>query len=141
MKKYFSILFLAFLFLSFSKPTFCVPKLKNSIDLQDTLVLNTKSFKKYVHASYYSDKLNGRKTASGEIFNNTKYTAAHKTLNFGTKLKVTNLANNKSVVVVVNDRGPFSKVREIDLSKKAFMEIATNKNQGQLLVNIAIITK
>jgi rare lipoprotein A len=141
MKKYFSILFLAFLFLSFSKPTFRVSKLKNSIDLQDTLVLNTKSFKKNVHASYYSDKLNGRKTASGEIFNNTKYTAAHKTLNFGTKLKVTNLANNKSVVVVVNDRGPFSKVREIDLSKKAFMEIATNKNQGQLLVNIAIITK
>lgn len=60
-------------------------------------------------ASYYHDKFSGRKTASGEIFDNTKYTAAHKTLPFGTKIKVTNLKNKRSVVLTVTDRGPFTK--------------------------------
>ncbi|WP_051269933.1 septal ring lytic transglycosylase RlpA family protein [Flavobacterium suncheonense] len=90
-------------------------------------------------ASYYHDKFNGRKTASGERFDNSDYTAAHRELAFGTKVRVTNLANNKSVVVKINDRGPFSKGREIDLSKKAFMEITDNKNHGELTVKIEIL--
>lgn len=90
-------------------------------------------------ASYYHDKFNGRKTANGERFHNSEYTAAHRELAFGTKVRVTNLANDKAVVVKINDRGPFTKGREIDLSKKAFMEIADNKNHGELTVKIEII--
>lgn len=90
-------------------------------------------------ASYYHDKFNGRKTASGERFSNSEYTAAHRELAFGTKVRVTNLANDRSVIVKINDRGPFSKGREIDLSKKAFMEIADNKNHGELTVKIEIL--
>ncbi len=109
-------------------------------NLQDTLeVSQTKLYKQNAHASYYSDKLNGRKTASGQVFNNSKYTAAHKTLKFGTKVKVTNVVNDKSVIVTINDRGPFIKGREIDLTKKAFMEIAKNKQRGVLIVDIEIL--
>ena len=100
---------------------------------------STKVFKSKVEASYYADKFNGRKTASGAIFSNSKLTAAHRTLAFGTKVKVTNTANNKSVEVEINDRGPFKKTREIDLSKKAFMQITENKNNGVLTVNIEIL--
>lgn len=98
-----------------------------------------KVYKKNVHASYYADKFNGKKTASGEKFHNNKYTAAHKKLAFGTKVKVTNIANEKSVIVEINDRGPFTPGREIDLTKKAFMEIADNKNHGSLRVTLEII--
>lgn len=98
-----------------------------------------KNFKKNVIASYYHNKFNGRKTANGEIFNNNKYTAAHKTLAFGTHVKVTNVVNNKSVVVEINDRGPFSKGKEIDLSKKAFDEISDKATHGALTVNIEIL--
>ena len=71
------------------------------------------------YASYYADKFNGRQTASGEVFNNLKYTAAHKKLPFGTMVKVTNLANGKSVIVRINDRGPFVSGRIIDLTRAA----------------------
>jgi rare lipoprotein A len=98
-----------------------------------------KSFKSNVSASYYHDKFNGKKTASGVRFDNNKYTAAHKKLPFGTKVKVTNIASGKSVILVVTDRGPFTKSREIDLSKRAFMEIAKNKGIGVMKVNIEIV--
>ncbi|UOX35071.1 septal ring lytic transglycosylase RlpA family protein [Flavobacterium sediminilitoris] len=111
--------------------------LVDSISLDSSLVI--KSFKESVHASYYHDKFNGRRTASGQKFNNNLYTAAHKKLKFGTKVKVTNTVNGKSVIVVINDRGPFIKGREIDLSKKAFMEIAKNKKRGYLIVDLEII--
>jgi rare lipoprotein A len=78
-------------------------------------------------ASYYADKFNGRKTASGERFSNAKKTAAHKTLPFGTKVKVTNVANGRSVKVRINDRGPFVAGRSIDLSKKAARKIGMIK--------------
>ena len=74
-------------------------------------------------ASYYADFYEGRKTANGEIFKHNKITAAHKTLPFGTNVEVTNLKNNKSVVVRINDRGPFVKGRIIDLTKAAAKEI------------------
>ena len=70
-------------------------------------------------ASFYADRFEGRTTANGEIFTQSKPTAAHKTLPFGTMLRVTNLANGKSVIVTVNDRGPFVPGRIIDLSKSA----------------------
>jgi rare lipoprotein A len=75
-------------------------------------------------ASYYADKFDGHKTASGAVFNQHKLTAAHKTLPFGTKVKVTNLSNGKTVKVRINDRGPFVEGRIIDLSKKAAQKIA-----------------
>ena len=68
------------------------------------------------NASYYANKFQGKKTASGEKYDQHKYTAAHRTLPFGTKLKVTNLKNGNHVIVTVNDRGPFSKNRLIDVS-------------------------
>ena len=99
-----------------------------------------KPFKKESHASYYADKFNGKKTASGSKCDNNKYTAAHKKLPFGTKVKVTNEKNGKSVVVEITDRGPFVKSREIDLSKRAFMDIASNKGSGGMLVTIEIMS-
>lgn len=70
-------------------------------------------------ASWYGGKFNGRRTASGDIFNQNKMTAAHKTLPFGTRVRVTNIDNGKSVDVVINDRGPFAHGRIIDLSSGA----------------------
>lgn len=110
---------------------------KSSESVNDTIEIgNYKLYKQNAHASYYHDKFDGRKTASGTRFDNSKLTAAHKKLPFGTKLKITNETNNKSVVVEVTDRGPFIKGREIDLSKQAFMEIASNIKSG--LVNVTI---
>ena len=70
-------------------------------------------------ASFYADKFEGRPTASGEKYKHSRMTAAHKTLPFGTKVKVTNVSNNESVEVVINDRGPYVDGRVIDLSKSA----------------------
>lgn len=70
-------------------------------------------------ASFYADKFEGRPTASGEKYKHSKLTAAHKTLPFGTKVRVTNTANNQTVEVVINDRGPYVDGRVIDLSKSA----------------------
>jgi rare lipoprotein A len=111
------------------------------IDADSLLIENGKfkPYKKKVHASYYADKFNGRKTTSGKKFDNSKYTAAHKKLPFGTKVKVTNEKNGKSVIVEITDRGPFVRSREIDLTKRAFMDIATNKGSGGMLVTIAVL--
>jgi rare lipoprotein A len=100
---------------------------------------NRNLFKINVLASYYAKKFNGRRTASGETFSNHKFTAAHKTLPFGTKLLVTNEKNGQSVIVTVNDRGPFGKSKEIDLSHKAFLAICNHKNEGLLRVNIEVL--
>lgn len=91
-------------------------------------------------ASYYAAKFDGRKTASGEVFRNNKHTAAHKTLPFGTIVRVTDLQTQNSTNVVVNDRGPFIKGREIDLSKIAFIEIAGSVIKGITNVKIEIAT-
>ena len=74
-------------------------------------------------ASYYAGKFVGRKTANGEIFSLHKRTAAHKTLPFGTRVKVKNLDNGRTVKVRINDRGPFVAGRIIDLSRKAARRI------------------
>lgn len=109
--------------------------------ISDTLI-ETGKFKNYktnAHASYYADKFNGRRTTSGRKFDNNKYTAAHKKLPFGTKVKVTNEANGKSVIVEITDRGPFVKSREIDLSKRAFNDIASRRDDGSMQVTIAVL--
>lgn len=74
-------------------------------------------------ASFYSNRFHGRRTASGEHFDRTDYTAAHKSLPFGTKVRVTNLANGRHVVVKINDRGPHTKGRIIDISQAAARQI------------------
>ncbi|AHN67635.1 putative rare lipoprotein A [Treponema pallidum subsp. pallidum str. Sea 81-4] len=71
------------------------------------------------YASYYAESFNGRPTASGEIFDMNAYTAAHRTLPFGTVVELTNLDNGKKVIVRINDRGPYAANREIDVSKAA----------------------
>ncbi len=96
MKKYFCVLILGFI-------------------LMNTANAQTQTGK----ASFYADKFEGRTTASGEKYKHNKPTAAHKTLPFGTKIRVTNLANNQAVEVVVNDRGPYVDGRIVDLSKSA----------------------
>ena len=101
--------------------------------------LKLKPYKKNAHASYYADRFNGKKTADGSRFNNSKYTAAHKKLPFGTRVKVTNEANGKFVIVKITDRGPFVKTREIDLSKRAFMDITKSKGAGAMKVTIETI--
>ncbi|MBF2707390.1 septal ring lytic transglycosylase RlpA family protein [Flavobacterium soyangense] len=112
--------------------------------VSDTLVIETGKFKFYkkgAHASYYADKFNGKRTTSGKRFDNNKYTAAHKKFPFGTKLRITNEANGKSVIVEVIDRGPFVRSREIDLSKRAFMEIANNRSSGAIMVTMEVLQK
>jgi peptidoglycan lytic transglycosylase len=74
-------------------------------------------------ASYYGFKYQGRPTASGEIFDINRLTAAHPTLKFGTRVRVTNLANSRWVIVRINDRGPFVEGRIIDLSQAAADEL------------------
>lgn len=74
-------------------------------------------------ASFYGNKFNGRKTASGERFDNSKYTAAHKKLPFGTEIVVENVSNKKRVTVRINDRGPFTKNRILDVSLQAAKEL------------------
>jgi len=70
-------------------------------------------------ASYYGKEHHGKKTANGEIFDMNKLTAAHRSLPFGSQVKVTNLSNNRSVTVRINDRGPYVSGRIIDLSQAA----------------------
>ena len=74
-------------------------------------------------ASYYAGKFEGRRTASGERYHGRALTAAHRTLPFGTRLRVTNLDNGRSVEVVVNDRGPHRRGRILDLSRRAASEL------------------
>lgn len=148
-------LIVAIIGLTFSQTTI-VEKIKSSLQkpvvqkdslkvvVKDTLhtePVKTKLYKKDANASYYHDKFNGRKTASGSRFDNNKYTAAHRKLPFGTKLKVTNQASGKSIIVEITDRGPFSRGRELDLTRRGFMEIANNKKIGVMVVTIEELIK
>ena len=74
-------------------------------------------------ASYYAGSLHGKKTASGELYDKSALSAAHRSLPFGTKVRVTYLETGQSVVVVINDRGPYAKGRIIDLSAAAARQI------------------
>jgi rare lipoprotein A len=85
--------------------------------------------------SYYANKFHGRKTASGKIFDNTKLTCAHKTLPFGTLLKIINPIDGRFVIVEVIDRGPYIGKRVVDLSRIAFSKIS-NLDKGVITVII-----
>jgi peptidoglycan lytic transglycosylase len=89
-------------------------------------------------ASFYADKFDGLPTSSGEEYRHNKLTGAHKTLPFGTKVKVTNLANKQSVIVVINDRGPWVEGRIIDLSRAA-AEALGFANQGLADVQLEVV--
>ena len=86
-------------------------------------------------ASWYGPNFHGKKTSNGEWYDMYAMTAAHKTLPFGTLVKVNNLENGKSVVVKINDRGPFVRGRIIDLSKSAFIAIGDSR-KGIIKVQI-----
>lgn len=89
-------------------------------------------------ASYYGQELAGNRTASGERFDPAGMTAAHRTLPFGSMVRVTNLANGQSVVVRINDRGPFGGKRVIDVSQAAAKEIGLHRS-GTARVSIALL--
>jgi rare lipoprotein A len=89
-------------------------------------------------ASFYADKFEGHPTASGEKYKHSKLTAAHKTLPFGTKVRVTNVANNETVEVTINDRGPYVDGRVIDLSKSAAEKLGY-VNNGLADVKVEVI--
>jgi len=89
-------------------------------------------------ASYYADSLNGGKTASGELYDKDALSAAHRSLPFGTRVKVTYLKTGQSVVVVINDRGPFAKGRIIDLSSAAAKQLGLIK-AGHGMVRLEVI--
>lgn len=94
------------------------------------------SVSKTVLATYYHRKFEGRRTTSGAKYRAKKFTAAHRTLPFGTMIKVTNPDNGKSVTVKVNDRGPFSKRLAIDPSESAAKEIGIY-HKGIAKVNLS----
>jgi len=91
-------------------------------------------------ASWYGDGFKGEKTASGEVYDPDKLTAAHRRLTFGTLLKVTNLSNRCQVIVRINDRGPHKRGRIIDLSRAASMKLGMSKN-GVTKVRIEVVSK
>src|ERR1700741_362143 len=89
-------------------------------------------------ASFYADKFDGNPTASGEKYRHNKLTAAHKSLPFGTRVRVTNLSNDLSVEVTINDRGPYVENRVIDLSRAAAEKLGFI-NQGLADVKIEVV--
>ena len=89
-------------------------------------------------ASYYGRELAGNRTASGERFDPDEMTAAHRTLAFGSKVRVTNLANGQSVIVRINDRGPFGRGRIIDVSQAAAREIGMHRT-GTAKVSMTLL--
>ena len=121
---------------------------KDTLTIIDTLkqskienkeITNERSIANIVKVSWYGDQFHGRRTANGERFDMNKLSAAHKNLPFGTKVKITNVINGKSVVVVINDRGPYVKNREFDLSKAAFKQI-NSSCAGVIKVTYEIIS-
>jgi rare lipoprotein A len=102
--------------------------------------LLTFSFDQEGVASWYGPAFHGRKTANGEIFNTNDYTAAHKTLPFGSIVKVVSLINGREVIVRINDRGPYSSGRIIDLSKAAATELDLISS-GTMNVRIMLLEK
>jgi len=112
-----------------SSDKYSFPKLNNSGNAEDTLLLDNTFdddidyFKSEGKASFYAKRFNGRKTASGERFSNKDFTAAHKTLPFGTIIRVKNTSNDKITFVRITDRGPFNRHRLVDISKRAADEL------------------
>ena len=101
---------------------------ENVVSVEEETITADRSLVEFVDkgsmkASWYGPGFHGRKTANGEVYDQMSFTAAHKSLKFGTLLKITNLKNNKSVVIRINDRGPYIHGRDLDLSKAAALEL------------------
>jgi rare lipoprotein A len=90
-------------------------------------------------ASYYSSAFNGRRMAGGDIYDDSRLIAAHRTLPFGTRVRVTNLSNGRSVVVTIQDRGPAKRSRVIDLSGRAARELGFVR-EGVTQVRMEVIS-
>lgn len=112
----------------------------NPMNRQNTQTNPQHLYKAKGKASFYADKFNKRRTSSGEIFYNDSLTAAHKTLPFGTILRVTNLQNDSVVIVRVNDRLPKKSSRIIDLSKAAARKL-NFISKGITMVSLEEVTK
>ncbi len=89
-------------------------------------------------ASWYGGKFHGRRTASGQRYDMNAMTAAHRTLPFGTKVRVTNLRNDRTVVLTINDRGPFARGRIIDVSRRAAERLGF-RSRGTTRVRVRIV--
>jgi rare lipoprotein A len=119
-KKYHTLLLVAFVIGCAGTTRYSQP---SSTEDQNKIPASLSSFHQTGMASYYAKEFDGRTTANGERFDLHDLTAAHQTLPFNTRVRVTNLSNNLSVVVRINDRGPFKKNRIIDLSFAAAEKI------------------
>jgi rare lipoprotein A len=97
------------------------------------------AFEQEGYASYYGREHHGRRTASGERFDASRLTAAHRTLPFGTRVRVTNLDNGRRVVVTVTDRGPFRRHRVIDVSRRAAEDLGFLR-EGTARVRLEVIS-
>ena len=113
-----------------------VPAVARIADGDDGVVVETELSSGM--ASYYSRELEGNRTANGEICDPDDLTAAHRTLPFGSKVRVTNLANGESVIVRINDRGPFGRGRVIDISHAAAKEIGMHRS-GSARVKLTLL--
>ncbi len=118
------------------------PRAADQIEAEDETVAETSERASGAHlgdggASYYGDELAGNPTASGEAFDPAKLTAAHRTLPLGSRVRVTNLRSGESVIVRINDRGPFHGRRVIDLSKAAARKIGLlRRGTGQVRLEL-----
>lgn len=113
-----------------------LPAAAQDVDDEDDAVVETEVATGM--ASYYSREIAGNRTANGEVCDPRALTAAHRTLPFGSKVRVTNLANGQSVVVRINDRGPFGRGRVIDISHAAAKEIGMHRS-GTARVRLALL--
>ena len=111
-----------------------------TLKAQEPIVNKSDTVKKIIFSTYYAKKFEGRKTTSGERYRAEKFTAAHRTLPFGTIVKVKNLHSGKTVEVRVNDRGPFSKKFSLDLSQAAAKAIGIYR-LGYARVEISYLLK
>jgi len=114
------------------------PLLLAGIDTQARTLSGQSASAQSGMASYYHDRFHGRRTASGSAYNKNSYSAAHKTLPLGTQVRVTDARSGKSVVVRINDRGPYAKGRVIDLSRAAAQEIGLTR-KGVTRVKLDIL--
>jgi len=107
------------------------PVMNTSTVTEDESLVETSAIsyvdKGYMTASWYGPHFHGRMTANGEIYDQMAFTAAHKGLKFGTLLKITNPRNDRSVIVKINDRGPYIGGRQLDLSKAAALQLGMMK--------------
>ena len=110
-----------------------------TLNAQEIVPVNqTDTIYKTIYTTYYAKKFEGRKTTSGERYRAAKFTAAHRTLPFGTMVKVKNIRTGKTIEVRVNDRGPFSKKFSLDLSQVAAKALGIYK-LGYAKVEIAYV--